>query len=95
MALDNYTAQNIKILDGIELAELPYMKIQVIVEKYGKPFEIVESAYQACLLAGLDFDDFYIAKYCKGEDIPRSEEFLEIYQDIRNIELDKLRKTLK
>ena len=81
---EEYNASSIKILDGVELAEIPYMKILETVRKYKKPEEIVSCAYEACMLAGLSFDDFYIAKYCKGEEVPKNAEFLEIYDDLRN-----------
>jgi len=86
-----YDARSIKILDGVELAEIPYMKINAVAQKYHKNRDIVESAYQACMIVGLDFDSFYIAKYCKGEDIPKSSEFIEAYKECRKPYLDKAR----
>jgi len=87
-----YNASSIKILDGVELAEISYMKIADIANKYHKPLEVVKIAYEACMLAGLDFEDFYVAKYCKNENIPLNKDFSEIYDDLRTEQLQSRNK---
>ena len=85
----SYNASNIKVLDGIELAELPYMEINAITQKYYNSLspefvKLVSNAWEACQLAGLDFHGFYVERYLKkNSDVPFSYEFNEIYKDIK------------
>ena len=76
----SYDASSIKILD--DHTEIPYVHIEQTARKYGKPLRCVQLAYEACMLAGLDFDDFYVKKYCLNQEIAPSEEFGVIYADL-------------
>ncbi len=93
--MTEYNASSIKILDGVELGEIPYMKINRTAQLYKKPIEIVEAAWSACQMIGLSFDEFYIKKYCKGEDLPMSAEFNEAFTEARKPYLDSLRTSKK
>ena len=84
-----YDAHSIKVLSDIDKEDFPWYKIQVLTDKYVKPYEAIQRGIEVCHLTGTDIS-YFEDRYLKNDrSVPENETYTLAYKEILLQERDK------
>jgi hypothetical protein len=80
----DYDASAIRVLTDEEIAKtFDWAKIGALASQYGFPTEHIERALEACRRADVDFEDYYVERYLKGNlDVPLNKDVSDAMNEI-------------